>query len=140
QTMERQQRVDARGKGKQEKAGLPTISMKTFRNNAEKSTARTKEAHSEKVDGLERDVDLLRKELRLMLCSLTIGGQAPDMIVLDEPTNNLDIQNLEILTRALNEYRGTLLVVAHDTQFLEEIGVERVIEPGTDKNAGVHPV
>src|SRR6218665_707509 len=45
----RQQKLDARGKRKQEKAGLPTIAMKTFKNNAEKSTARIKEVHHEKV-------------------------------------------------------------------------------------------
>lgn len=46
--MERQQKLDARGKKKQEQAGLPTISMKTFKNNAERSTARTKDMHTEK--------------------------------------------------------------------------------------------
>jgi ATPase subunit of ABC transporter with duplicated ATPase domains len=61
--------------------------------------------------------------MRLMLCCLTISNQAPDIIVLDEPTNNLDIQNIEILTAAINEYKGTLIVVSHDAYFLEEIEV-----------------
>ena len=65
--------------------------------------------------------------MRLMLCSLAIATQAPDMIILDEPTNNLDIQNVTILTSAINEYRGTLLVVSHDAHFLREIGIEREI-------------
>jgi ATPase subunit of ABC transporter with duplicated ATPase domains len=67
------------------------------------------------------------EKMRLMLCCLTIGNQAPDMIVLDEPTNNLDLQNLEILTEAVNEYRGTLVVVSHDEHFLKEIEIEREI-------------
>jgi len=62
-----------------------------------------------------------------MLCSLTISNQAPDMIILDEPTNNLDIQNIEILTAAINNYRGTLIVVSHDEYFLKEINVEQEI-------------
>jgi len=49
------------------------------------------------------------------------------MIILDEPTNNLDIQNIGILTAAINEYRGTLLVVSHDAHFLREIEVGREI-------------
>jgi len=49
------------------------------------------------------------------------------MIVLDEPTNNLDIQNIEILTAAVNEYKGTLIIVSHDEVFLKETGVTRVI-------------
>ncbi|GAB3947136.1 ABC-F family ATP-binding cassette domain-containing protein [Spirosoma harenae] len=64
------------------------------------------------------------EKMRLMLCCLTISNQAPDIIILDEPTNNLDIQSISILTAAINEYRGTLIVVSHDELFLEEINVE----------------
>ncbi len=66
--------------------------------------------------------------MRLMICCLTISNQSPDMIILDEPTNNLDIQNIEILTAAINEYQGTLLVVSHDESFLEQIKIERIIQ------------
>jgi ATPase subunit of ABC transporter with duplicated ATPase domains len=55
---------------------------------------------------------------------LTISNQAPDIIILDEPTNNLDIQNIEILTAAINEYKGTLIVISHDEYFLNQINVE----------------
>lgn len=54
----------------------------------------------------------------------------PDLIVLDEPTNNLDIRNMEILTMAINEYQGTLIVVSHDEYFLEQITIERTIYLG----------
>jgi len=273
ETMERQQKLDARGKKKQEKAGLPTISMKTFKNNAENSTARTKDMHADKIKTVSSELNQLRNELpdadkmkfnfdqtdlhkgkilisakdinmvfaeqtlwqvpldvvilsgeriaikgnngsgkttlikillgeiqpqtgtvlratkktvyidqeyslinssvsiyeqamqfnhtglleheikirldrflfakeswgkmcntlsggekmRLMLCCLTIVDHAPDLIILDEPTNNLDIQNSEILTQAINEYQGTLLVISHDTYFLEQIGIQRTI-------------
>ena len=274
EALERQQKLDARGKKKQEKAGLPTISMNTFRNNAEKSTSRMKGVHAEKVEAISQELQQLRtalpdtdkmkmdfdnsalhrgkilitakainfgyggrllweqgldfqirsgerivvkgangagkttlikmilgelqpgagaieragikavyidqdysfidnkltvyeqaqqhnsgalqeheikirlnrflftkeywdkpcqalsggERMRLMLCSLTIGNQAPDIIVLDEPTNNLDIQNIEILTAAINEYQGTLLVISHDAYFLKQISVERSID------------
>ena len=68
------------------------------------------------------------EKMRLLLCGLVISSQAPDLIVLDEPTNNLDLHNLEILTAALNDYQGTLLVVSHDAYFLRQIRVEQVIE------------
>jgi ATPase subunit of ABC transporter with duplicated ATPase domains len=67
------------------------------------------------------------EKMRLMLCCLTISNQAPDIIVLDEPTNNLDIQNIEILTGAINEYQGTLLVVSHDSYFLKQVNVDSEI-------------
>lgn len=68
------------------------------------------------------------ERMRLLLCCMTISEAAPDMIVLDEPTNNLDIQNIEILTTALKGYTGTLLVVSHDQVFLEGINVHKSIE------------
>ncbi|GHT25633.1 ABC transporter ATP-binding protein [Bacteroidia bacterium] len=68
------------------------------------------------------------EKMRLLLCCLTITNQSPDMIVLDEPTNNLDIQNIEILTAAINAYEGTLIIVSHDLCFLEQIKVGKAIE------------
>ncbi|MBL0740753.1 ABC-F family ATP-binding cassette domain-containing protein [Chryseolinea lacunae] len=276
ESLERKQKLDARGKKKQEKAGLPTISMNTFRNNAEKSTSRLKDVHTEKIDTLAQAASQIRKELpvtdtmkidldnaalhrgkklieakdinvgygrsflwkqplnfsiasgerivikgdngsgkttliklmlgevvpqmgtiqratfrtvyidqdysminrnftvyeqaqhfndgklpehdvkirlnrflfskefwdnscealsggekmRLVLCCLMIGRQAPDAIVLDEPTNNLDIQNTEILTNALKEYTGTLIMVSHDRDFIDQMKVKREIVVG----------
>ncbi len=68
------------------------------------------------------------EKMRLVLCCLSIRPEAPDLIVLDEPTNNLDIRNTEILTAAIQEYGGTLLVVSHDEVFLEEIGIDETID------------
>lgn len=67
------------------------------------------------------------ERMRLMLCCLLISNASPDVIVLDEPTNNLDIQNIEILTAAINEYQGTLIVISHDETFLKEVNIERTI-------------
>lgn len=270
---ERQQKLDARGRKKQEKAGLPTISMNTLKNKAENSTSKIKGVHEEKVSGMAKALSKLRQALpetdkikidintdlsykgkllfsvidinflnndkflwqnplnfsiksgeriaikgangsgkttlinlllaklkpavgsltatplhtvhidqdyslidnsltvyqqaakynsgelqeheikirlnrflfdqnywdkpcsalsggekmRLMLCSVTIGNQSPEMIILDEPTNNLDIQNIEILTEAVSAYEGTLLVVSHDALFLKQMNITQEI-------------
>jgi ATPase subunit of ABC transporter with duplicated ATPase domains len=270
---ERKQRLDARGKGKQIKAGTPTIMQNTLRNSAEKSTARLKEKHNEKIGTIAKDLNDLRKELpeidkmkfdfdysnlhkgkilvkggglnyeynntpvwkqpisfiitsgeriaikgkngsgkttliriilgdippaqgsiysaisnsvyidqdytlindelsvfeqvntfnnsglqkhevntrlarflftedfwdkpcktlsggekmRLLLCCITIGNKAPDVIILDEPTNNLDMQNIEILAVAINSYKGTLLIISHDEHFLEQLRIQKVL-------------
>ena len=274
ETLERQQKLDNRGKGKQEKAGVARIMMNTLRNNAENSTSKLKSTHAEKIGGISQDLQELRSSLpgidkmkfgfdnsalhkgkilftatninfaynmqplwtenlnfqitsgerialkgqngsgkttliklilgdiepqtgtiyrannksvyidqdyslldnklkvyeqaqqfnvsalqeheikirlnrflftkedwdkscsalsggermRLLLCCLTINSKSPDIIIFDEPTNNLDIQNVEILTTAINEYQGTLIVVSHDETFLEQINIERTIE------------
>jgi ATPase subunit of ABC transporter with duplicated ATPase domains len=273
ETLERQHKLDARGRKKQEKAGVAAIMLNTLRNNAEKSTSKLKDVHAEKLAGISEELTELRKELpdiskikfgfdhsrlhhgkrlfsasdinfkynnrflwkdnvnleivsgervaltgangsgkttliqlisgslnpfvgtvkraemklvcvdqdyslidnnltvyeqarkfndlalqeyeikirlnrflftkhswdksckalsggermRLMLCCLTIEDQSPDIILLDEPTNNLDLQNILILTSAINEYQGTLIVISHDEDFLKEIRVERTI-------------
>ncbi|AKK73430.1 ABC transporter ATP-binding protein [Chryseobacterium gallinarum] len=67
------------------------------------------------------------ERLRLLLCGLSISNKAPDMIILDEPTNNLDLQNVEILTQSIKDYHGTLLVISHDEVFLQEIGIDREV-------------
>ena len=61
--------------------------------------------------------------MRLMLCCLMIADHTPDLFVLDEPTNNLDIDSLAILTDTLRDYRGSLVVISHDDRFVREIGV-----------------
>lgn len=67
------------------------------------------------------------ERMRLLLCCLTIISKSPDMVIFDEPTNNLDIQNVEILTEAINEYQGTLIVISHDETFLKELNISRTI-------------
>lgn len=67
------------------------------------------------------------ERMRLMLCCLTISNDSPEIIILDEPTNNLDIQNIEILTAAINEYQGTLIVISHDQSFLKQINIGKSI-------------
>ena len=68
------------------------------------------------------------EKMRLALCCLNISSRAPDIIILDEPTNNLDIQNVEILSAAVNAYEGTLIVISHDQHFLEQLNLERTID------------
>lgn len=269
ETLERKQKLDARGKGKQEKSGVARIMMNTLRNNAEKNSSKLKSIHAEKISGISGDLRGLRsslknseqmkvnfndsnlhsgkilvaaehinfnygkeklwkenlnlelrsgdricikgsngsgkttliklllgdfkpsegkisraefnsiyidqeyslidndstlydfvqtfndsslqesevktllsrflfgkdtwdkkcgvlsggERLRLLLCGLSVNNKIPDMIILDEPTNNLDLQNVEILTNSIKDYHGTLLVISHDEVFLDEIGV-----------------
>ena len=56
---------------------------------------------------------------RLLLAKLFI--QPANVLVLDEPTNDLDIETVELLEERLLEYSGTLLLVSHDRSFLENV-------------------
>ncbi|MDE6180514.1 MAG: ABC transporter ATP-binding protein, partial [Phocaeicola sp.] len=69
-------------------------------------------------------------KMKLSLCCLMVGAQTPDIFILDEPTNNIDIRNMEILTETLKAYQGTLLVVSHDSYFVRQIEVDKQLELG----------
>ncbi|MEM7442965.1 MAG: ABC-F family ATP-binding cassette domain-containing protein [Pseudomonadota bacterium] len=59
----------------------------------------------------------------------TLGGPTPPrLLILDEPTNHLDLESIAAIEAALIDYDGALLVVSHDRDFLEAIGIERVVE------------
>ena len=72
------------------------------------------------------------ERFRVSLAKLLLAEPPAQLLILDEPTNNLDIASVEQLTEALDSYRGALLVVSHDTAFLARIGIDTVIELGTD--------
>lgn len=66
--------------------------------------------------------------LRLSLCSMSLQNKTPDIIFLDEPTNNLDLQNIRMLTQIFQSYPGTLVLISHDATFTAEVGVTEVLE------------
>jgi ATPase subunit of ABC transporter with duplicated ATPase domains len=68
------------------------------------------------------------ERLRAALICLTRRRPAPDLLVLDEPTQHLDFVGLAALQAVLAAWPGGLLVVSHDREFLEAIGVSRRLE------------
>lgn len=67
------------------------------------------------------------EKMRLAFCCLMISNNTPDMFILDEPTNNLDIQSIEIITATIKSYTGTVIAISHDDYFIQEIGIEQRI-------------
>lgn len=64
------------------------------------------------------------ERVRLGLACQLGGPRQPGLLLLDEPDNHLDLASLRAVEHALSQFRGGLLVVSHDTRFLEAIGLE----------------
>lgn len=63
---------------------------------------------------------------RLAIAMITISEL--DLLILDEPTNNLDIATVDQIVKALNEYQGALWVISHDLDFLSQIAITRSLK------------
>ena len=72
---------------------------------------------------------------RLLLARLM--ARESNLLVLDEPTNDLDIETLDLLQELLDDYDGTVLLVSHDRDFLDRVATTTVVMEG-DGRATVH--
>ncbi|HEX9856478.1 MAG TPA: ABC-F family ATP-binding cassette domain-containing protein [Acidimicrobiia bacterium] len=79
------------------------------------------------ADKVDQDAGTLSggEKTKLVLAQLVIGRH--NLLLLDEPTNNLDPQAKAALLEALVQYAGTMILVSHDTEFVEELVPDRVI-------------
>ncbi|MCA5893519.1 ATP-binding cassette domain-containing protein [Isoptericola sp. NEAU-Y5] len=68
------------------------------------------------------------ERFRVSLARLLLADPPAQLLVLDEPTNNLDLASTDRLVQALAAYRGGLLVVSHDRAFLGRLGLDARIE------------
>ena len=88
-------------------------------------------------DAIHRTVGDLSggERFRVALARLLLADPPHQLLVLDEPTNNLDLSSLDALVDALTGYRGALIVVSHDDSFLSRLGIDTRIVLDAD---GLH--
>ncbi|WP_292785986.1 MULTISPECIES: ABC-F family ATP-binding cassette domain-containing protein [unclassified Microbacterium] len=72
------------------------------------------------------------ERFRVALARLLLTDPAPHLVVLDEPTNNLDLDTVDQLVEALRAYRGAVLVVSHDDAFLARLDLDLTLEIDAD--------
>ncbi|MFG2957689.1 ABC-F family ATP-binding cassette domain-containing protein [Streptomyces sp. NPDC048291] len=79
------------------------------------------------------------ERFRATLAALLLAEPAPQLLMLDEPTNNLDMASVRQLTTALESYAGALVVASHDLPFLESIGITRWLLMADGELTGTTP-
>ncbi|AZS41733.1 putative ABC transporter ATP-binding protein YheS [Microbacterium oxydans] len=103
-------------------AAAPHVPEKELRNRLARFLIRgaTAERPVASLSGGER--------FRVALATLLLADPAPHLVVLDEPTNNLDLDTVDQLVEALRAYRGAVLVVSHDDAFLRRLDLDLTLE------------
>ncbi|MBO9453193.1 ATP-binding cassette domain-containing protein [Tropicibacter sp. R16_0] len=71
------------------------------------------------------------EKARLLLAKLM--AQSSNLLVLDEPTNDLDVETLDLLQELLDDYDGTVLLVSHDRDFLDRVATTTIAMEGNGK-------
>lgn len=67
------------------------------------------------------------ERFRAGLAISLLSKTPPQLIILDEPTNHLDIRSIEAIEKMLKSYEGAMIVISHDYEFLQRIGINRNI-------------
>lgn len=78
-------------------------------------------------DDLERPISLLSGGEKVRLSFMILLFDEPNFLILDEPTNHLDMESKEIIVHFLQEFKGSILVVSHDRELLNNV-TERTLE------------
>lgn len=81
------------------------------------------------ADDVFKKVEILSggERVRAALACILAGDTPPKLLVLDEPTNNLDLNSIEQIESALLNFEGALVVISHDKSFLQNIGISKEI-------------
>jgi ATPase subunit of ABC transporter with duplicated ATPase domains len=77
-----------------------------------------------KNDEISLRVDKLSGGERVRLSLAVIAAQTPRLLILDEITNNLDLETRDHVIQVLKEYPASIIVISHDQDFLQQIGIE----------------
>ena len=83
-------------------------------------------------EGSEKKVKVLSGGERQRLAMIKLLLEPVNLLILDEPTNYLDMRTIDVLKQALNDFDGTLIVVSHDRDFLDGL-TNKVFEFGNQK-------
>lgn len=90
------------------------------------------------ADNVFKKVEVLSggERMKAALACILAGDTPPKLLVLDEPTNNLDLNSIEQIESALLNFQGALIVISHDKSFLKSVGIEREVTLQKQESSG----
>ena len=77
-------------------------------------------------DNIEDIMDLEGQKGLLSFARLVL--MKPGVLILDEPTNHINFRHIPVLAKAINDYKGTILLISHMPEFVEQIKVDHYLE------------
>jgi ATPase subunit of ABC transporter with duplicated ATPase domains len=80
------------------------------------------------------------ERFRATLAALLLAEPPPQLLMLDEPTNNLDLASVAQLQDALASYNGALVIASHDLPFLRQIGITRWLHLDHNELTEIEPL
>lgn len=63
------------------------------------------------------------ERLRAALACGLLNQNSPELLILDEPTNNLDLGNIKFIEGLVTQFKGALIIISHDEHFLDSCGI-----------------
>jgi ATPase subunit of ABC transporter with duplicated ATPase domains len=81
-----------------------------------------------KGDIVRQQVKTLSEGQKGLLTLACLVLQEPAILIMDEPTNHMNFRHLPAIAKAINQFKGGVLVVSHDEDFIEQIKFDRVID------------
>jgi ATPase subunit of ABC transporter with duplicated ATPase domains len=79
---------------------------------------------------MTQQVKTLSEGQKGLLSLACLHLQQPSILIMDEPTNHINFRHLPALARAVKNFQGAVLLVSHDSHFVQDVGVETVIDMG----------
>lgn len=77
---------------------------------------------------LENKVESLSDGQKGLLCYARFMLQEPGILIMDEPSNHINFRHLPVIAKAINEYKGVLLIVSHNEEFVSKIKIQQELD------------
>lgn len=65
-----------------------------------------------------------------LLCFARFMLLKPTLLILDEPTNHINFRHIPVIAKALNDYKGGMILISHDQEFLKQIEIDEELDLG----------